>query len=47
MLREQIKEVDKQLKMAGSATMNPATLAMMGGRGGFRPGGKRRMPRTR
>lgn len=47
MLREQIREVEKQLKMAGSATMNPATLAMMGGRGGFRPGGKRRMPRTR
>lgn len=46
MLKEQIKEVDKQLKMAGNATMNPATMAMMGGRG-FRPGSKRKMPKMR
>lgn len=45
MLKEQIKEVDKQMKQAGQA-MNPATMAMMGGKG-FRPGGKQRMPRTR
>ena len=47
MLKEQIKEVDKQLKQAGQTVMNPATLAMMGGRGGFRPGSKQRMPRVR
>lgn len=46
MLKEQIKEVDKQLKMAGNAVMNPATMAMMGGRG-FRPGSKRKMPKMR
>lgn len=47
MLKEQIKEVDKQMKQAGQAVMTPATMAMMGGRGGFRPGGKQRMPRVR
>lgn len=46
MLREQIKEVDKQLKQAGSQTMNPAMMAMMGGKG-FRPGSKRRQPKMR
>jgi len=46
MLKEQIKEVDKQMKQAGQA-MSPATMAMMGGGKGFRPGGKQRMPRTR
>lgn len=46
MLKEQIKEVDKQLKQAGQS-MNPATMAMMSGRGGFRPGGKQRLPRVR
>lgn len=45
MLKEQIKEVDKQMKQAGQ-TMNPSTMAMMGGRG-FRPGSKRRQPRMR
>lgn len=47
MLKEQLKEVEKQLKQAGQSVMNPATLAMMGGRGGFRPGSKQRMPRVR
>lgn len=46
MLREQIREVDKQLKQAGQATMNPSMMAMMGGKG-FRPGGKRRQPKMR
>ncbi|MBL7828943.1 MAG: hypothetical protein JNJ57_20070, partial [Saprospiraceae bacterium] len=46
MLKEQIKEVEKQLKMAGSTTVNPATMAMMGGRG-FRPGSKRKMPKMK
>ncbi|MCC7246901.1 MAG: hypothetical protein IT269_14545 [Saprospiraceae bacterium] len=48
MLKEQIKEVEKQLKMAGSAQMNPSMMALTGGRG-FRPGGggKRRQPRVR
>jgi hypothetical protein len=45
MLKEQIKEVDKQLKQAGQ-TMNPSMMAMMGGRG-FRPGSKRRQPKMR
>jgi hypothetical protein len=47
MLKEQMKEIEKQLKMAGNTTMNPANLALMGGRGGFRPGGKRRQPKMR
>ncbi len=45
MLKEQIKEVDKQLKQAGQG-MNPSTMAMMGGKG-FRPGSKRRQPKMR
>jgi hypothetical protein len=46
-LKEQIKELETQLKQAGQ-TMNPAMMAMMGGRGGFRPGGsKRRSPKMR
>jgi hypothetical protein len=45
MLKEQVKEVDKQLKQAGQA-MNPSMMAMMGGKG-FRPGGKRRQPPMR
>lgn len=46
MLKEQVKEVERQLKQAGTATMNPSMLAQMGGKG-FRPGSKRRMPRVR
>jgi len=46
MLKEQIKEVDKQLKQAGSQNMNPSMMAMMGGKG-FRPGSKRRQPKMR
>jgi hypothetical protein len=45
-LREQIKELEKQLKQMGQ-TMNPSMMAMMGGRGGFRGGGKRPRPRER
>jgi hypothetical protein len=45
MLKEQIKEVDKQLKQAGQA-MSPSMMAMMGSKG-FRPGGKRRQPKMR
>ncbi len=45
MLKEQIREVEKQMKQAGQA-MNPSTMAMMGGRG-FRPGSKRRQPKMR
>lgn len=45
MLKEQIKEVEKQLKQAGQA-MNPSMMAMMGGKG-FRPGSKRRQPPMR
>jgi len=45
MLKEQVKDVDKQLKQAGQA-MNPSMMAMMGGKG-FRPGGKRRQPPMR
>jgi hypothetical protein len=44
-LKEQIREVEKQLKQA-QQTMNPSTMAMMGGKG-FRPGGKRRTPKMR
>lgn len=46
MLKEQIKEVEKQLKMAGNTAINPSMMAQMGGRG-FRPGGKRKMPKVR
>lgn len=45
-LKEQIKEIEKQLKQAGQ-TMNPSMMAMMSGRNGFRPGGKRRQPKMR
>jgi hypothetical protein len=46
-LREQLAEVEKQLKLAAQNPMNPSTLAMMGGRGGFRPGSKRPRPKMR
>jgi hypothetical protein len=46
-LKEQIKTVEQQLKMAKNNPMNPSTLAMMGGRGGFRPGSKRPRPKVR
>lgn len=45
MLKEQIKEVEKQMKQA-TQVMNPSMMAMMGGRG-FRPGSKRRQPKMR
>ena len=45
-LKAQIKEVEQQLKLAKQNPMNPSTLAMMGGRGGFRGGGGKR-PRPR
>ena len=45
MLKEQIKEVDKQMKQL-QASMNPSMMGMMGGKG-FRPGGKRRTPKMR
>lgn len=46
MIKEQIREVEKQMKQASQA-MNPSTMAMMGGKG-FRPGGgKRRQPKMR
>jgi len=45
-LKEQVKEIEKQLKQAGQG-MNPSTMAMMSGRNGFRPGGKRRQPKMR
>lgn len=44
MLKDQIKEVEKQLKQAGQA-MNPSMMGL-GGKG-FRPGGKRRQPKMR
>lgn len=47
-LKSQIKEIEQQLKIAQNNPMNPSTLAMMGGRGGFRGGGgKRPRPRVR
>ncbi len=46
MLKDQVKELEKQLKQMGQ-TMNPSMLGMMG-RGGFRGGGgKRRQPKMR
>ena len=45
-LSDQVKEVEKQLKQAGQS-MNPSMMAMMNGRNGFRPGGKRRQPKMR
>lgn len=44
MLKEQIKEVEKQMKQAQQG-MNPSMVGMMGK--GFRPGGKRRQPKMR
>ncbi|MFZ4634003.1 MAG: hypothetical protein ACOYNO_07345 [Saprospiraceae bacterium] len=46
MLKEQAKEMEKQLKQLQQAG-NPATMAMMGGKGGYRPGGKRPRPKMR
>ena len=45
MLKDQIKDVEKQMKQLNQA-MSPAMMSMMGGKG-FRPGGKRRTPRMR
>ena len=45
-LKSQIKEVEQQLKMVKQNPMNPSTLAMMGGRNGFR-GGSSKRPRPR
>jgi len=45
MLKEQIKEVEKQMKQI-QQPMNPSMLAMTGGKG-FRAGGKRRTPKMR
>ena len=45
-LKEQVKEIEKQLKQAGQ-TMNPSMMAMMNGRNGFRPGSKRRQSKMR
>lgn len=44
MLREQIKDMEKQLKMM-QQSMNPSMVGMMAK--GFRPGSKRRQPRVR
>jgi hypothetical protein len=46
-LKSEIKNLEQQLKMAQANPMNPATLAMMGGRNGFRPGSKRPRPKVR
>ena len=46
-LLEQLKEIEQQIKLAQKNPMNPSTLAMMGGRNGFRPGSKRTRPRVR
>ncbi len=45
MLKDQIKDVEKQMKQLSQA-MSPSMMSMMGGKG-FRPGGKRRTPRMR
>lgn len=45
MLKEQVKDLEKQLKMM-QQSMNPSMMGMMG-KGGFRPGGKRRQPKIR
>lgn len=47
MLKEQIKEVEKQLKMAQQNPMSPSMMALTGGRGFRQPSGKRKMPRPR
>jgi hypothetical protein len=44
-IKDQIKEVEKQMKQINQA-MNPSMMGMMGGKG-FRPGGKRKMPKMR
>lgn len=46
MVLEQLKEFEKQLKLAQQAS-NPSNAFMMMGRGGFRGGGKRTRPRER
>lgn len=48
MLKDQIKEVEKQVKMVQNTPMNPSMMAMMGGKNGFRQAGsKRPRPRVR
>jgi tetratricopeptide (TPR) repeat protein len=47
MLREQVKEVEKQLKMAQQTPMNPSMMALTGGRGFRPPSSKRKSPRVR
>jgi hypothetical protein len=46
MLKEQARDLEKQLKQM-QQSMNPSMIAMMGGRGGFRGGGKRPRPKMR
>jgi hypothetical protein len=46
MLKEQVKDLEKQLKQMGQG-MNPSMMAMMGGKGGFRGGSKRPRPKMR
>jgi hypothetical protein len=46
MIKEQVKEIEKQLKQM-TQTMNPSMMAMMGGKGGFRAGSKRPRPKMR
>ncbi|MEZ4919643.1 MAG: hypothetical protein R2792_11130 [Saprospiraceae bacterium] len=45
MLKEQVKDIEKQLKQMNQG-MNPANMAAMG-KGGFRGGGKRPRPKMR
>lgn len=46
MLKEQVKDLEKQLKQMGQA-MNPSMVGMMGKGGGRGGGGKRKMPRMK
>lgn len=46
MLKEQIREVEKQMKQLNQA-MSPGMMSSMMGAKGFRPGGKRRTPKMR
>ncbi|MBK8554907.1 MAG: hypothetical protein IPL65_03650 [Lewinellaceae bacterium] len=46
MIKEQVKDLEKQLKQM-QQSMNPSTMAMMGGRGGFRAGSKRPRPKMK
>lgn len=46
MIKDQAKELEKQLKQLQQAG-NPSMISMMGGRGGYRPGGKRPRPKMR